>query len=898
MFGGDYDPPDPKQSCMQVLIDEETVESIKENIESASIDSEKAGMTDNVLKKMILTYYKTLATVDTIIYIPINEYEKISDDKVKIDDKTISIIGDKDSVDDTIEDIQESSENFVYFWGAYQSNITRDDTSFGEKGQLYVGTMGTVVVLNDAEEKLIYYDQETLADIVSEFKESVNDEDRKGYIESFKDTFKSIYTVSEGGVGSVAAITYSLNDANKENLDCFNVKVLDYRDEVSNYVMPVELMVDFLNITASPDFIDAISELVNDSEIKIRINQTSDIVETTYNKSITLNGIEDEIIRDDEGNETSVLNYNGTTYTQSAEYVDTAETTDYVLTLKSVKCWYCTAEFNTEDQTYVGYVDEDGNEQSDECEIDITDEFEIDTPSEIPVSEWQAYLWNIDNLSQKDISEKLFLVANCKLTSFTFLSGGGTLIPKYDSISKNASKKVKHTIREWEQTTSTFEDNTQPFIDLLEEEYDDLYKSNIKAVPGDLLCNADEMFFQLLEQSAYTSKYLNVMKYILYMYSGIDYGVTDFSQLDIFYLKDFRSTGSSNSGLLKQYIRYWENAGGAPTSSDGKNYIIETDGMGHPTVGFGVDIENSGYKYLFEEAGYSTDIDGEVPIEFVDAIEDMIRNGKQQEIEAMLSGVELEGYQMAALISRAYNCGTAGAVSTLRGSLNMNFKDSYTEYWNQETDDLFEEKNNNANFNHKLYTEYMCKPVTSKGEYMAGLERRRKSEWVLFQTGYYDVLMEWYTEGGTIIECAEAIHTYMEENNYTYCVYGNNRCEECPQYRKSCGLNTTFEKSKNGYHNTCCATFVSWVLQEAGYITEEEHTNGADSLAKVLERKGWKRISYSDLEPGDILYYSGHIEIYAGDGTVYNAGSGSDIRNPAPATKDVSGIITGYRAPN
>ena len=230
----------------------------------------------------------------------------------------------------------------------------------------------------------------------------------------------------------------------------------------------------------------------------------------------------------------------------------------------------------------------------------------------------------------------------------------------------------------------------------------------------------------------------------------------------------------------------------------------------------------------------------------------------------------------------------------------MNFVDSCKKYWNAETDDLFEEKNNNADFGHSLYVQYMSKPVTSDGTYVAGLENRRKSEWTLFQTGYYDKLDKWYQEGGTILAIADEIHKYMEANNYTYCVYGSNSYEECAKYSKSHGLNSTFEASKTGYHNTCCATYVSWVLQEAGYITEAEHTNGANALKDLLISKGWIQImNVSELQPGDVLYYnSGHVEIYAGDGAVYNAGSGSAIRGASPAGNSVSSVTYGLRAPN
>ena len=128
---------------------------------------------------------------------------------------------------------------------------------------------------------------------------------------------------------------------------------------------------------------------------------------------------------------------------------------------------------------------------------------------------------------------------------------------------------------------------------------------------------------------------------------------------------------------------------------------------------------------------------------------------------------------------------------------------------------------------------------------------------------------------------AKEIHDYMRENNYGYCTY-DNRCN----HEGPCGLNATFELSKTGYHNTCCATYVSWVLQETGYLTKEEHIdnylNGANNLIKYLTKKGWKEIDKKDVQPGDIMCYNGHISIYGGKGKTYDAGNKHLLKTVAP----------------
>lgn len=147
----------------------------------------------------------------------------------------------------------------------------------------------------------------------------------------------------------------------------------------------------------------------------------------------------------------------------------------------------------------------------------------------------------------------------------------------------------------------------------------------------------------------------------------------------------------------------------------------------------------------------------------------------------------------------------------------------------------------------------------------------------------------------SIIEQADKIHKYMEQNNYKYCVIGGNSYEECSQ-GESHGLNTTFEESKTGYHHTCCATYVSWVLQEAGLISNSEHTDSANELRALLQSKGWKKITNeNDLKPGDILGYDHHVEIYAGENLIYNAGSGTSIRGTSPKER-TRAFVEAWRA--
>ena len=266
-------------------------------------------------------------------------------------------------------------------------------------------------------------------------------------------------------------------------------------------------------------------------------------------------------------------------------------------------------------------------------------------------------------------------------------------------------------------------------------------------------------------------------------YTGRDYGVSNLDW-DIFEIPDFidisdgisggdgSSSGSNSSSndLLRKYIHKWENPKGAPTNADGTKYIIIDDGAGNAAVGYGVDIENSGYKQKFIDAGYPTTVGGEVDVDFVDAIENEIINKNKREIESTTSGLNLADYQINALVSRMYNCGTWGAVSEKRGNPSRNFVDSYNAYWNEETDNLYKINENatSGDFSHSLYVQFMSRPVTANnGQYMAGLENRRKSEWTLFQTGYYDVLgVRHASFSGDTVKSAQYNFPHYLQNDY------------------------------------------------------------------------------------------------------------------------------------
>lgn len=87
----------------------------------------------------------------------------------------------------------------------------------------------------------------------------------------------------------------------------------------------------------------------------------------------------------------------------------------------------------------------------------------------------------------------------------------------------------------------------------------------------------------------------------------------------------------------------------------------------------------------------------------------------------------------------------------------------------------------------------------------------------------------------------------------------------------------------------CCATYVSVVLYKSGILTADQmnaynyNYTGSGGLPDMLSAAGWTEVSHSEIQPGDVINEVGvHALIYAGGNMVYdqNCGVVSSYGNP------------------
>ena len=164
---------------------------------------------------------------------------------------------------------------------------------------------------------------------------------------------------------------------------------------------------------------------------------------------------------------------------------------------------------------------------------------------------------------------------------------------------------------------------------------------------------------------------------------------------------------------------------------------------------------------------------------------------------------------------------------------------------------------------------------------------------------------------------------YINEEGYDYCVYcGDNgkahgkdqtchheevhsNCTEARHFGggpEGCYLPPTFPESQTAItkHNFCCATLVSWALQNVGVMPDSDHLDGADSLAAYIKNNLDPEIIEvgQPLEPGDILCYEGHIDLVGeekdGGFVKYNGGHYTEAGSVEPGGSSCIQFITGW----
>lgn len=344
-------------------------------------------------------------------------------------------------------------------------------------------------------------------------------------------------------------------------------------------------------------------------------------------------------------------------------------------------------------------------------------------------------------------------------------------------------------------------------------------------------------FFKIVKKNEKTANLLDLTKYLMFLASNTNYGVTTFD-FDIFTPKTLTSVGGGD------YVV-------DTTQSPSEIVITDLDTLKQAFSWYSNDRVLQQYAYYFLECQEKYHVNAV----FAAAVS----------ITESSAGtnIAIGGNNMFSISNGGQ--GNWNSYGTMESSIDAFFSLISTEYFTNGQNTVDSIARGNPEGQH-MY----CVPpdnwIKNTSNYMTEM----------FNTAGIDVSA--IIGGGDFLEVAKQCHDYLRNNRYYYSSAANKSAGRFVKDSTSTGSHIPKPYPGEGTYIDCSA-YVTWVLYEYGYTELEGWQQSTGTFLSLANRYGWTVKTGSEAQPGDILLNPAtHTEIYIGDGKSYNAGSTNAIR--------------------
>lgn len=699
--------------------------------------------------------------------------------------------------------------------------------------------------------------------------------DEEGKLIIASDSYIKVVTTTSGDTSIATEIP-----ASKEETTVTEESPIDYRSAVNKYSMPFAFSLDILATSGGEDIALGMNELAKSSEMEITVEVTvqENHSEENYayrqrdegdkkffyriNEKQTYEGRRPEIILRESGTTTVEASPNEKNCTVNV-VTDTRYNTCNV-ELTKVDSWIAKAEKTYQPAEVENTSSGPTTSQLDPIRKDANpDDYDVNTDSDVKrfMNRKITYWKNV--IAREEMPE------GC--TDRSIIGQATNLdVSNVDKVTYTTqTSSSTSTTRKYDVTTKETVSNEQKVFDVFDNNEDSFRRME----------DAEEFLYSELEENANTINFSDIMRYLINKYLDPNYDGT--LDLSIFDLEDFNSIIDGVTGsILADYIRLWENfdlykyyKGITSTSSYASGEYYKTYGDGHINIAYGQVIDTTWNDEVFRKHGVEPSVlhgygSGQVFRELTGAeVEEVFEEIANNTCEATKSAIDssilsrLSENQIHALTAVKYQYGNIG-----------NFNSVYAKY----------SQGDKSGFRSSF-------TVNGGHPFLRGVPPERgEANWKLFDQGIYEGKgitlnpSDYISMGGSpeqFLRKAAEVKAYIVNNNYSYTQNPNNLPSNKDSYKNVSGV--------------CCATYVTWVMHEAGlddYIGN--NINLVSGVYSKLKEKNVTEIKFTNesvLKEGDILFYKKkyddgtetdftHIDIYAGNGKKWNAGSSSSVR--------------------
>ncbi len=400
----------------------------------------------------------------------------------------------------------------------------------------------------------------------------------------------------------VASTTVTRDEITGDILDTqITVQEINYKKDLMKYMTPVEFLLDLAIITENPEFVAAYSDNPDLMGLAERILKDTEIqltVMTTTTKTTTTTEVNYQIETESRGSHTTVdedgnVIDSGSFGPTKSEPVDAdPEITKISVTEKMpmVAVTYVNTWFLEQEYIY-NRVKLDP--------VTIGPDTKSLNPSSTAWSEWQ-----------KEPSGQPVYDENAKTTTTTEVYSRSHEINRTQTITKliEVETFVPGILRDPRY-------KIDEILKLLRTEFI-IPETFVKQAPIGKIVNGAGTLLNMLSGSERTQSVEHIMRYVLYVYTGEDYGVTELNS-NIFESNGYLFNSATAASDLTTYLRQFAHSNEAPQSANGQYYQMYGDGAGWPTIG-NADLQWKSHHEKFNVPGRVYDGKQEMQVESVE----------------------------------------------------------------------------------------------------------------------------------------------------------------------------------------------------------------------------------------------------------------------------------------
>lgn len=381
-------------------------------------------------------------------------------------------------------------------------------------------TYGKVYIYRADEQEII--DENSKATPMSWMPYSKMKEEAEKNTQTALNKIKLHYSIDEEGKLVIAQWTTieSVGQINNKEV-IINLKHIDYKSAISQYSTPMNFFVYLTMVSQNPEFVSSVTELVKNSRIELTIMDTKTVnveVDTYgYTKNTKTTHKTEK--------QGEVINIWTTTGHSNITLTTTTTTTTFVPTPKITyaKTWFSEQRvtYKLEDQDPYHNYEKYG--ASDDSSL-INDP----EPGNPPAGE--SVSWNT-NKYREITTDRTGTTYKEKIRSNVEYKGGekGDQGVTPDSYKDKEKRKVKDKFNIDSKTT---------FVGLLDDFFRIPNSNRYEAAGKTNMVSGAEWLFGLMEKDGNLQNLEQVMRYIMYKYTGKEYGVKELD-LSIFNIRDF-----------------------------------------------------------------------------------------------------------------------------------------------------------------------------------------------------------------------------------------------------------------------------------------------------------------------------------------------------------------------